>query len=406
MTMSKMKLSVAVAAFVFAAIAVTAAPVTLELFSNKQESVQTLQGLIDAFMKENPGVQMKLTVPPDAETVLMTRLTRNDLPDLFSIGGNATYGELARSGSFADMGSSAAGKAVQPAYLDMLARLVGTSKTVFGIPYASNANGVIYNKDKLSELGLKPPATWDQLIALLEKARNAGETPIMFALQDAWTGLVPWNALASNLVSPDFPARFKAGTTSFATDSQYAEVISKMSRLMKYGHDDNFGVAYADGNVRFANGQGVLLLQGNWAISDILKANPKANIGVFPFPVSNDASKNKLVSGVDVLLAVSAKTPNMAAARKFVEFMVRKDTAARYIKEQAAFSAVKGVLQQDPIVEGYRAAFSAGRLSSFADHYYPAGFDLAGPLQGFLQDGNRAKFVAALDASWKAILAR
>jgi ABC-type sugar transport system, periplasmic component len=376
--------------------------VSLELFSNKPESISTLQGLIDDFQKENPNIAITLTAPPQAETVLMTRLSKNDIPDIMSVGGNATFGELARNGVYADLSSTKYVALVQPAYIDMLQRLVGNgSKAVYGIPYASNANGVIYNKDKLQKLGVTPPKTWDEFVAILEKAKKAGETPIMFTLQDAWTSLIPWNSLSSNLIAKDFPARETAGKTTFA--AEYKEVATKIYQLTQYGHSDNFGVGYGDGNTAFANGKGVFLLQGNWAIPEVLKANPKANLGVFPFPVSNDVSKNNLVSGVDVLIGVSAKTKHPEAAAKFVEFMLRKETAARYIKEQSAFSAVKGVYQLNPVMEGYKESFEKGKLSSFADHYYPSGYDAASLVQGYLMDGKQGEFLAKMDEAWKTI---
>jgi raffinose/stachyose/melibiose transport system substrate-binding protein len=392
-------------AMILAAGSLCAAPVSIELFSNKPESIQTLQGLIDAFQKQNPDIQVSLTAPPDAETVLKTRLAKDKLPDVFALGGNATYGELAQAKVFADLGSTKAAKNVQAAYLDMLARLVGgNDKTVYGIPYATNANGVIYNKDKFKALGLKVPTTWTEFVALLDKAKKAGETPIYFTLQDAWTGLIPWNSLSSNLIAKDFPARETAGTTSFA--KEYAEVATKIAKLAEYGHADNAGVGYNDGNIAFANGKSVLYLQGNWAIPDILKANPKVNIGVFAMPVSDDPAKNNLVSGVDVLLAVNATTKKADAAKKFVEFMTTKDIAQRYIDEQSAFSAVKGVLQQNPVVEGYKVNFEKGKLSSFADHYYPAGFDAASLVQAYLMDKDQAAFLAKMDSAWKTLVNR
>lgn len=52
-------------------------------------------------------------------------------------------------------------------------RLVGTEiKGNFGIPYATNANGVIINQNKLDELGLAIPTTYTEFIAALEIAKE------------------------------------------------------------------------------------------------------------------------------------------------------------------------------------------------------------------------------------------
>ncbi|MBT2661652.1 extracellular solute-binding protein [Bacillus sp. ISL-45] len=376
--------------------------VTLELFSNKSESIQTYKGLIAEFEKQNPDIKIKLDAPPEAETVLKTRLTKNDLPDLMSIAGNATYGELGRAGVLEDFSGAELEKKVQPSYIDMVNRLVGPEeKGTFGLPYATNANAVIYNKAKFEEHGLTVPTTWDEFVASLEKVKAAGDTPIYFTLKDAWTGMIAWNSLGANVAGEDFAQKKNAGEASFVEN--YDEVADKMATLVKYGHKDNMGVAYGDGNNAFANGKSVFYLQGNWAIPEILKANPDMELGVFPMPVTNDPAKNKLVSGVDVLLTVNKDTEHKEEAMKFVEFMMDQETAKKYIDEQKAFSAVEGVYQENPVFEGIKGNFETGAITSFPDHYYPAGMGAENLVQEFLIKKDKEKFLKKMDSEWEKV---
>ncbi|MEW9032090.1 MAG: extracellular solute-binding protein [Planifilum fimeticola] len=379
--------------------------VELELLTNKSESIQTYKHLIKEFEKENPGIRIKLNAPPDAETVLKARLTKNDMPDILSIGGNATYGELARAGVLKDFSESDLLKKIHPAYIDMIGRLVGEEKKgVYGLPYATNANGVIYNKEKLKQLGADVPKTWDEFIELLEKAKKAGETPIYFSLKDPWTAMVPWNAIAANVVEEDFARLKNEGKASF--QKNYGEVADKMLTLLEYGHKDNFGVGYGDGNTAFAKGKSLLYLQGNWAIPEIKKANPDVELGMFALPVTNDPEKNKLVSGVDVLLTVTETTEHPEEAMKFIEFMMREETAKTYIDEQKAFSALKGVIQKDPVVEGVQEHFREGSLTSYPDHYYPSGMQAANLIQDFLLKKNKRAFLQKMDQEWEKVSSR
>lgn len=376
--------------------------VTLELFSNKAESIDTYKGLIAEFEKQNPDIKIKLDAPPEAETVLKTRLTKNDMPDIMSIAGNATYGELGRAGVLHDFTDSKILKTVQPSYVDMVGRLVGTEEEgVFGLPYATNANTVIYNKQKFEELGLEVPKTWDEFIAVLDKAKTAGEIPIYFTLKDAWTGMIAWNSLGANIAGEDFAEKKNAGKTTFV--ESYDEVADKMQTLIQYGHKDNLGVAYGDGNNAFASGKGVMYIQGNWAIPEILKANPDMELGVFPMPVNNDPAQNKLVSGVDVLLTMSEDTEHEEEAMKFIEFMMSKDTAKRYIDEQKAFSAIQDVFQEDPVFEGIITNFETGAITSFPDHYYPAGMGAENIVQEFFIEQKKDAFLKKLDKEWEKV---
>ncbi|KAA0546313.1 extracellular solute-binding protein [Bacillus sp. BGMRC 2118] len=376
--------------------------VTLELFSNKAENIETYKGLIKEFEEKNPDIKIKLDSPPEAETVIKTRLTKNDLPDLMAIGGNATYGELARAGVLNDFSDSDLINNVQPSYVDMLGRLVGPDEEgTFGIPYATNANAVIYNKEKFEALGLEVPKTWDEFVAALDKAKAAGEIPIYFTLKDAWTGMIPWNSLGANIAGEDFAQKKNNGEATFV--ESYDEVADKMLTLTSYGHKDNMGVAYGDGNNAFASGKGVFYLQGNWAIPEIKKANPDIQLGVFPMPVTNDPAQNKLVSGVDVVLTMNKDTKHKEEATKFLEFMLDKETAKKYTDEQKAFSAVQDVFQEDPVFEGIKANFESGALTSFPDHYYPAGMGTDGYLQEFVAKKNKESFLKKLDAEWDKI---
>ncbi|MEM1505628.1 extracellular solute-binding protein [Domibacillus sp. 8LH] len=376
--------------------------VELDFFSNKSESIDTYKGLIADFEKQNPNIKIKLDAPPEAETVLKTRLTKNDLPDLMGIAGNATYGELARAGVLHDFSEEEVTNSIQPAYIDMVNRLVGPDeKGVHGLPYATNANAVIYNKAKFEELGLSVPTTWDEFVLALEKAKAAGETPIYFTLKDAWTGMIPWNSLGGNLAGDEFAAEKNEGKASFAEN--YDVPADKMLELLEYGHKDNFGVGYNDGNNAFANGESVFYLQGNWAIPEILKANPDMDLGVFAMPVTNDPAQNRLVSGVDVLLTMNEETEHKEEAMKFIEFMMKEETAARYIEEQKAFSAIQDVFQEDPVFEGIKANFESGSLASFPDHYYPAGMGADGILQEFLMKKDKEAFLTKMDKEWEKV---
>ncbi|RKQ32514.1 ABC transporter substrate-binding protein [Oceanobacillus halophilus] len=376
--------------------------VSLELFSNKSESIDTYKGLIEKFEEENPNIDIKLEAPPEAETVLKTRLTKDDLPDIMSIGGNATYGELARAGVFHDFSDSELVGKVQPSYVEMLGKLVGPDEEgTYGLPYATNANTVIYNKEKVEELGIEIPTNWDEFTQALETAKEAGETPIYFTLQEAWTAMSVWNGVAGNLVADDFAERKNAGEATFA--EEYDEVADKMLELLDYGHKDNFGIGYGDGNNAFASGEGVFYIQGNWAIPEILKTNPDIELGTFALPSHDNAEENNLVSGVDVALAVSETTEHKEEALKFIEFMLSEETAQTYIDEQKAFSAVENVFQEDPVFEGIREHFEEGTLTSFVDHYYPAGMGTENLVQDFLIKKDKDAALETLDSEWDKV---
>lgn len=77
-----------------------------------------------------------------------------------------------------------------------------------------------------------------------------------------------------------------------------------MKELLNYGQKDPFAYSYNDGTNAFSKGDSAMLLTGNFAIPQIRSTNPDMNLGAFTLPVLNDASKTKLVSGIDVMFSV------------------------------------------------------------------------------------------------------
>lgn len=356
--------------------------VELELFSTKAENAQSLQALADEFMSQNKNVSIEINSMSDAGTVLRTRLTKNDLPDIIACGGDATYTELQSAGVLMDM-SEAVGN-IQPAYLQMLYDVnKDGEETAYGVPYATNASGILYNKDMFKELGLSVPETWDELMEACETIKAAGKIPFELTFADNWTCLPPWNSMAPVIPDPSFTADRKENKTTF--EETHKEVLEKYAKILEYAQDDYMGTTYADGNKLFAEGEAAMMINGNWAISEFKNTNKDFNVDMFAFPSVNDAAKNTVTSGIDVLFAVSANSDKsqQEAAKKFINFMTETKQAQQYITEQFAFSAVKGVMQEEPTVAGVKKDIADGRVSNFPDHYYPSGFDLASILSQF-----------------------
>lgn len=373
--------------------------VQLELFSNKSENRGILEELIEEFETKYENITVSLETPPEAETVLRTRLIRDDIPDIMAINGNATFGELGSVGVLQDLSGEEFLQNVQPSYLEMLSMLVGTDvEGMYGVPYASNANGMIYNAELFNELGMEHPQTWEEFIDLLDLAQAEGITPIQFTLSDAWTAMPTWNSLGGVLVDENFAELKNQNQASFEED--YLPVAERYLEILEYGEGDIFGIGYEDGNSQFANGEALFYLQGNWAIPEILNSNPDIELGFLAFPGSSNEEENDLVSGVDVLFAISEETENTEEALLFLEFMMEEEINERYINDQAAFSALEDVLQENEVFEAVQPYFENGELTSFPDHYYPTALGAENLIQDFLINQNTEAFLRRMDNEW------
>ena len=90
-------------------------------------------------------------------------MAKNDMPDIVAMGGDNNYTEVEGAGMLLDLGDQDYIKDVQEAYIDMVYDVnKDKEETIYGVPFATNASGVIYNTEKFEELGLEVPKTWDQ----------------------------------------------------------------------------------------------------------------------------------------------------------------------------------------------------------------------------------------------------
>lgn len=381
----------------------TSGRVQIEFFQNKPEAKGSFDALIQKFNESQSDITVVQVNPPDAETVLKTRVVKDDIPDIVGMGATDTYSLLAQSGIFMDMTGSPLLSRVDETYVQMLKDVSGMEE-VIGIPYSTNANGVMYNKEIFSKLGLSVPRTWDELLATAQKAKDGGTIPFYFTYKDDWQTVLPFNALASNLAGIEFYLDRREGKVTFA--DRYREIAEKQLELMEYGHGDNFGKNYADGNRAFARGESAMYIQGTWAISEIRKANPEAPIGFFPLPTGDDPESNKLISGVDTLLAVAEDSKHKEEALRFIEFLLEPENSKQYISEQTLFSTVQGVTQDDPAVAELLPYLERGQVVDFADHYIPAAVQLNSIIQSFLQNRDIDAYLKKLDTEWDKVADR
>ncbi|MEH7252983.1 extracellular solute-binding protein [Neobacillus niacini] len=374
--------------------------IKIEFFHHKREGMETFDKLIEKFEKENPTIDVEQVSPPEPSTIIRTRVSKNDVPDIIAVGGDMTYKDLSEAGVFTDVTKDANLDKVQPAYIQMLKDISGQEK-VYAIPFATNAVGVIYNKAIFAELGLEIPKTWDEFIAVAEKIQQAGQVPFYHTYKDAWTTLPSFNALAANTHGDDFYSELNKGKV--LAGDRYKEAAEKMVQLSKYGHKNQQGVAYNDGNTAFANGKSAMYLQGIWAIPEIKKANPDIELGVFPFPATNNAGEIKVISGVDLLFGIAASSKHPKEAKKFVEFLLEEENSKQYIQEQNAFSALNGVTQDDPSVADLKESFEKGALTDFPDHYIPTGVAPDKTLQTLVLEAKVDAFLDKIQKDWEKV---
>lgn len=368
-------------------------------FSNKIEAVGTYNKLVEKFEAENPNIKVTISAPPDATTVLKTKLVKGDVPDIISMSADRSYADFVDANILEDLDGLVDIDKINPVYNEMMKDLeIEERQGIYGVPYALNASGVIYNKDIFRELNLEIPKTWDEFLSVAQKVKNEQIIPFYMTYKEAWTTLPAWNTISSTLVSSEIFDKVNKREVTFS--EIYDETTDKILELLEFGHSDNFGVGYNDGNIAFAKGESAMYLQGSYAIPSILTVNENLNLGMFALPATNNVENNKLVSGVDVYFSIPKDAKNKEESIKFINFLLEEENSQLYIEEQCAFSAVKGVEQNDIMFEAFKPYFEENKVVDFQDHFYPAELPAGDMIQTYLIDQNKEKFLTNFQKEW------
>ena len=372
----------------------------IEILQYKPEAATYFDQVEDQFNATHDDIHLTISSPNDATTILRTRFIREDYPDIIGIGGDINYSYYLDADILADVSDYPGLADVKESYIDILEALeIRPKDGTYGVPYVANAAGILYNRDMFEEHGWEIPESWDELMALCEEIEAEGILPFYFGFRDTWTCLAPWNSLAVDLAPADTCQKVNAGETTFS--EEYVEVAEKCAQLVSYGPDDPFAYGYNDACTAFANGESAMYPIGSYAVPQILSVNPEMNIDSFVTPGNDDASKNTLNSGVDLLFAVTAECENKEAAYEVLDFLMDDANIQAYIDDQNAVPCKDSEFELAPMLDGMLPYIESGNMTDYQDHYYPSEMAADALIQTYLINGDVEDFLNDFDTRWQ-----
>lgn len=373
--------------------------IQIELVSYKPEAANYFEMVEEEFNATHDDIQLTISSPNDAMTILKTRFIREDYPDILGIGGDINYSYFVDAQILADVSDYPGLQEINPGYLDIAEalELVPTEGT-YAVPYAANAAGILYNRDMFAEHGWEIPETWAELKALCEQIQAEGILPFYFGFKDTWTCLAPWNSMAVALSPADTTKLVNKGQTTFSVE--YRELAEKYLDLLQYGPSDPFAYNYNDACTAFARGESAMYPIGSYAAPQILSVNPDLNLDSFVMPACDDASGNVLNSGIDLLFAVSAECKNKEAAYEVLDFLLADENVQKYIDAQTAIPCKNGDFTLPSILDGMTEYITSGRMLDYQDHYYPSEMSVDAILQTYLLEKDTDAFLTRFDTDW------
>lgn len=378
--------------------------IEVEMVSYKPESVAAFEEIQNKFNESHDNIHLTINSPNEAMTILKTRFIKEDYPDIIAIGGDVNYSNFLDADLFMDVSDFEGVKNIKQSYLDMEKELEFTPhEGIYGLPYAANAAGILYNEDMFVEHGWEIPETWDEFIALCDTIEEEGIVPIYLGFKDTWTCLAPWNALAVGLTDSDVYNQVNKGNTTF--EKEYKEVAEKMKMLLNYAEPNPYAYSYNDACTAFARGEAAMYTIGSYAVPQIKSVNPDMNINSFTFPANESKEDNVLNSGIDLNFAVMKESSEKKEAiYEVLSFLYEDETIKIYLDDQGGITCKEGNFKVPNEIGGMREYIEAGKVSDFHDHHYPSEMSVDALIQTFLMDESDEAvetFLKRFDSEWE-----
>ncbi len=378
--------------------------VEFEFVEVKREAGDTYTKLIEKFNETHPNIKITLNVIPDAQEVLMTRASADNLPDMFNHWPtDAQYVQFAKEGLLLDQSGEAYVSNIAQNYTDALK---DTDGHLYIVPYNMNYMGLYYNVDKFTEAGFKAPTTWSELMDIAEQIKAKGETAFILSNKDAWTVSQLWSNIEGKDLGghSEIYAKMNKGETSFAQIPEYKSALEKMIQLLNYAEADSLALGYDQAINDFANGNGWMFIQGNWALPSMKAANADFNVAMIPMP--NDKGNMIQTTGADSGFCINAKAADdpdkLAAIEEFIGFLVSAEGAQMYTDMDQSPSCVTGVTLNVPELDGMNKYIEEnGAVLDVA--VLPTGFEdtKRGKIQNVLIDKDIDAFLAEMSDDYK-----
>ncbi|SCY91669.1 ABC transporter substrate-binding protein [Paracoccus tibetensis] len=258
-----------------------------------------LEGIAREFEAQNEGVTVRFEyVANEAyKARLPTLLQSNAAPDIFYSWGGQTVVEQVEAGFLQPIDDH-----LPEGFRDTIPeaglQAYEVEGQLYGLPqYATEV--VFWTNTALAEqagIDYEAIETWDDLLAAVQQAKDAGLTPIVAGGQDKWPLHFYWSYLALREGGPNVVTDAMAGENGGFENEAFIEAGRKFQALaeMEPFQPGYISTTYETASGMFADGAGVFHLMGDWDYLPMRERStsgeglPDDQLAIISFPAVSD----------------------------------------------------------------------------------------------------------------------
>lgn len=309
------------------------------------------------YEKAHPNVKIKVWGNPRVWEQLRPRFVKGDPPDLTWPGWGMDYWGLVAENKVLAMDKYLDTKAYgqDKKWIDTFdMRLLNKGKYeghYYIMPFNQNVFGWWYNVDMFKKHGWQPPKTYDELLVLCEKIKNAGIAPITF--QGRYPAymlrgfLFPWVISDGGLQAFNDAQNLKLGAWSSPSFLRAARMVAEL-RDKGYFQKGAMGMSHTESQMEFVLGRAAMIPCGTWLGSEMKGQLPKDfHMAYINPPVITGGKGDPTLTSAGVetwIIPSEGKHPDVAA--DLFKFMTSLDMAKQFVIKKNTLMSIKGSDEQ------------------------------------------------------------
>ncbi len=347
------------------------APVTITYYTWVQSADgEYPQNMIDGFEAKYPWItvdfQMGSNTGGEYSETQAIKLLAGDGVDVTTIK-PSDYQQYVDAGYLEDI----TGESFLSAYNSSAIASVTYNDKVYGIPFAEDVVGVVYNKTMFEENGWSIPTTREEYLALCDTIAATGVTPTVQGIKDTWTtgqeGMVFMQDLYAQ--NPDLFVNINNGTASY-TDAVVVEALQEMQDF--FASDavslEAAGLTYDQAASYFVTEKAAMMTHGEWIMGPINLGEPEFEVGVFSLPTNKEGETHYGAVEVGQYQSIVASSQHKEESKLFLDYISSAEGAQYFADTMSNMTPVQGV--SNPSLSMWADLLSEDSLPFYYDQMY------------------------------------
>jgi len=264
---------------------------------------------------------------------------------------------------------------------------------VYSVPInAHRTNWLWYNKDLLAEVGVKPPESYDELLAACKKIKTAKPDvwPLSLGTREKVWSTYIYDMCLVAAGGPDFYEKASTGLIDFATNATFRDAMEKYAALIPYFYPYHSTKSWDEAGALIKDGECAMYWMGDWILGYYLAIGMEPEVDFSATAIPSD-----IWFGHADTFPLAKGAPHPELAESWIEICTSPEGAKNFNLKKGSVSIVNDVdpsVYPDPYRQ--RSAKDLASLRALCDGYHggmmtPAfGDDLMDILTQFLTDGD------------------